>query len=88
VGRPRPVALVAVAPAHREHRLAAALVADRVAWAHPRTVWLLTLGAERYFARHGFTPVERGALPESLKRSAQLAIPACSTAIAMVRRQG
>ncbi len=76
---------VAVAPSHRDHRLAAALVADRVAFAHPRQVWLLALGSERYFAKLGFTPVDRASLPAALSRSTQLALPACSTAVAMRR---
>jgi arsenate reductase len=76
---------VAVAPPHREQGLAEALVAERVAFAHPCTVWLLTTGAERYFAHLGFQRVERSALSTALAASPQLAIPACSTAIAMVK---
>ncbi len=77
---------VAVAPARREHRLATAVVADRLAWARARhlaSVSLLTTGADRYFARFGFAAVARAALPAELARSTQLALPQCSTAVAM-----
>jgi len=76
---------VAVAPPHRKQGFAEALVAERVAFAHPRTVWLLTTGAETYFSHLGFQRVERAALPTALTASPQLAIPACSTAVAMVK---
>lgn len=76
---------VAVAPAHRKRGLAEALVAERIAFAQPRTIWLLTKGAEPYFARLEFRRVERSELPTELAASSQLSIPACSTAVAMVR---
>lgn len=90
---------VAVAEAHRGAGIATALVADRIAWARSiltdyaadgtvtskafASLSLLTLGAEGFFAKLGFTKVERSALPEPLTRSTQLALPACSTAVAM-----
>ena len=77
---------VAVAPDHRGKHLAEALVADRVGWAHAdgaRTVSLLTTGADRYFERLGFTRIERAQLARTCAGSSQLAIPACSTAVAM-----
>ena len=80
---------VVVAPAQRGQRLAEALVADRIAWArsHGATaIYLLTLSADRYFERLGFTRLERSKLPAELAGSTQLAIPVCSAAIAMTRR--
>lgn len=80
---------VAVAPAQRGRQLAEALVADRIAWARSHVagaIYLLTLSADRYFERLGFTRLERAKLPAELAGSTQLAIPVCSTAIAMTRR--
>jgi len=77
---------VVVAPAHRGKHLADALVADRVTWARStgsQAVSLLTTGAERYFARLGFAPIDRARLALQVPGSTQLAIPACSTAVAM-----
>ena len=80
---------VAVAPAHRRAHLGEALVADRIAWARARglhTLSLLTTSADAYFARLGFSPVPRDALPRELSASTQAALPRCSTAIAMTAR--
>jgi protein-tyrosine-phosphatase/N-acetylglutamate synthase-like GNAT family acetyltransferase len=80
---------VVVLPAHRGKRIADALVADRVSWARThgaQAVSLLTTAADRYFERLGFVRIDRSRLPEQLRHSTQLAIPACSTAVAMMRR--
>jgi len=89
---------VAVAEPHRKQHIAAALVADRLAWAKslmrdepPGTqsiasVSLLTTDADHVFARLGFEPVARDALPPALAASSQLQLPACSTAVAMHHR--
>jgi arsenate reductase len=88
---------VAVAPAFRGRRVAEALVADRIAWAKSvvpdvqgaefAAVWLLTTGAADYFERVGFERTERKFLEAEVDAgSQQLAIPACSTAIAMIHR--
>jgi protein-tyrosine-phosphatase/N-acetylglutamate synthase-like GNAT family acetyltransferase len=80
---------VAVAPAHRGARLAEALVADRVTWARSDgadAVSLLTTGADRYFERLGFARIDRAELALWVRGSTQLAIPACSTAVAMTKR--
>jgi protein-tyrosine-phosphatase/N-acetylglutamate synthase-like GNAT family acetyltransferase len=90
---------VAVAEAHRGQHIAQALVADRIAWAKSiltdyapdgreitkafASLSLLTTTAAGFFEKLGFSRVERSALPESLRASTQLAIPACSTATAM-----
>jgi protein-tyrosine-phosphatase/N-acetylglutamate synthase-like GNAT family acetyltransferase len=80
---------VAVAEAHRGKRIADALVADRIGFARTEGVgalYLLTLGAEGYFARLGFDPIERSKLPYQLAKSTQLALPDCSTAVAMTKK--
>lgn len=86
---------VVVAPSHRQQRIGEALVADRLAWAASlardeargtrpmRSVSLLTLDAERFFARLGFAPIARDQLSPAIGSSTQLQIPRCSTAIAM-----
>jgi protein-tyrosine-phosphatase/N-acetylglutamate synthase-like GNAT family acetyltransferase len=79
---------VAVATEHRNSGIAELLVRDRLCAAQlggAKAVHLLTTGARGYFERLGFTSIERATLPKPLQRSTQLAIPACSTAIAMVR---
>jgi arsenate reductase len=77
---------VAVVESHRHTGIAAALVADRVAWADSidaASVSLLTTTAEAFFAKRGFTRIDRAALPVELAASTQLALPECSTAVAM-----
>ncbi len=77
---------VAVAEGHRGTGLATALVIDRLCAARLaglRAVSLLTTDAQRYFERFGFTVVDRTSLPPALSASTQLALPACSTAVAM-----
>jgi protein-tyrosine-phosphatase/N-acetylglutamate synthase-like GNAT family acetyltransferase len=79
---------VVVAPAHRGQHLAEALVADRLGWARgdgAQAVSLLATGAARYFERLGFAPIDRARLALQVPGSTQLAIPACSTAVAMTR---
>lgn len=73
---------VAVAEPHRKSGLASLLVRARLVDA-PRPVYLLTLSAQRYFERLGFTAVPRAELPDALARSTQTSLPACSTAVAM-----
>jgi arsenate reductase len=79
---------VAVAQSHRGSRIADMLVRDRIVAARldgARAVHLLTTGARGYFERHGFTAIDRAALPSALARSTQVALPACSTAALMVK---
>ena len=90
---------VAVVEAYRGKHIAQALVADRIAWAKSiltdysakgsvtsqafASLSLLTTNAAGFFEKVGFTGVERSALPEPLRKSTQLALPACSNATAM-----
>ncbi|MBA3464943.1 MAG: GNAT family N-acetyltransferase [Deltaproteobacteria bacterium] len=79
---------VAVATEHRSSGIAELLVRDRLCIAQlggATSVHLLTTAARGYFERFGFTAIERATLPKALHQSTQLAISACSTAIAMVR---
>lgn len=88
---------VAIAEPARGTHLGEALVCDRLAWAKSQakapyghgsiaSVSLLTTSAERYFARQGFTRIDRAQLPASLAASTQTQLPACSTAVAMIYR--
>ncbi len=77
---------VVVAEAHRGSNIAAVLVTDRLCAARfdaLHAIYLLTTGASGYFERFGFTTVDRTKLPHSLDDSTQIALPACSTAVAM-----
>ena len=73
---------VAVAEPYRKTGLGSLLVRARLVDA-PRPSYLLTLSAQTYFERLGFTVVPRAELPAALARSTQTALPACSTAVAM-----
>lgn len=80
---------VAVSPAHRGKHLAEALIADRITWARgdgTQAVSLLTTGADRYFERLGFLPIDRAQLELQVPGSTQLTSSACSGAIAMTRQ--
>ena len=95
---------VAVAPAWRGQRLGAALVADRLAWARSllrdadivpfASVSLLTAGAADFFARLGFAPVARGALPPRSPRRPSCGCrrapprPRCASRSTRPRRSG
>lgn len=80
---------VAVAERERGKGIADVLIAERLYIAKLdalSAVYLLTLGAECYFERLGFVPVERTALPAMLGSSTQVTLPACSSAVAMVKQ--
>jgi len=82
---------VVVSPLRRRAHLAEALVADRLGWARcdgAHEVSLLTTSAASYFERLGFARIDRARLALQVPGSTQLAIPACSTAVAMTRRVG
>jgi protein-tyrosine-phosphatase/N-acetylglutamate synthase-like GNAT family acetyltransferase len=88
---------VVVAEPSRKQHVGEALVADRLAWAKSQataaygqasiaSVSLLTSGGESFFARAGFTQIERAALPADVRASTQTTLPACSAATAMQHR--
>jgi len=65
---------VAVPPHLRGSGIGAALVADRIAWTGARgmaSLYLLTMDAEGYFARHGFVRADRASAPAEIKTSSQ-----------------
>jgi N-acetylglutamate synthase-like GNAT family acetyltransferase len=49
------------------------------------TLYLLTTGAEQYWARHGFTRITRDDIPEAVKQSAEFA-GACPASAAVMMR--
>lgn len=80
---------VVVDEAHRGQHLAAALVTNRIGVARAdglAAMYLLTTSAAPFFERFGFARVERSGLPRALGASTQLALSACSTAVAMQLR--
>jgi amino-acid N-acetyltransferase len=79
---------VAVQPAWRRRGLARALcetIMDEARARGVRQLYLLTIDADRVFARLGFAPIERGALPDALRATAQFRELCPQTAIAMAR---
>lgn len=79
---------VAVTPPMRGAGLGATLVADRLAWADAQgiqSLFLLTMDAKRYFARHGFVGVERSTAPPEIQTSSQFA-GSCPSSAALMQR--
>ncbi len=77
---------VAVAPGARGRGLGEELTRSRVAHARAlrlESLWLLTTTAPAYFSRLGFAPVDRGAAPVSLRRSAEFAELCPASAVCM-----
>lgn len=67
---------LAVAPAHQGRGLAAQLcdaVVELAAAERIPELYLLTTSAADYFARRGFTAIDRAAAPEAVRTSAQFA---------------
>ncbi|MGH9442973.1 MAG: arsenic resistance N-acetyltransferase ArsN2 [Thermoanaerobaculia bacterium] len=84
---------VAVRPAHRRSGLGNRIVKTLIETARRegiRTVVLLTTTAAGYFPRFGFESIDRSAVPESLRRSAELrgACPSTATAMRLELRRG
>lgn len=80
---------VAVRATERGSGLGRRLVEALVDLARSRgleTVSLLTTTADTYFPRFGFTRIDRSAVPEPVKRSAEFQGACPDTAIAMIRR--
>lgn len=79
---------VAVDAAHRRHGLARELC--EAAFAHARKsgahrLYLLTVGAERYFHRLGFVTVARDSLPMEIRSTSEFGVACPETATAMAR---
>ncbi|GAB4023998.1 arsenic resistance N-acetyltransferase ArsN2 [Spirosoma koreense] len=79
---------VAVDPAHRGKGIAAKLIERILASAgasHLREIYLITMTAEGYFDRYGFTPVSRDSVPEAIQQTRQFSGLCPSSAIVMKR---
>ena len=81
---------VAVLPVWRHQSMGRRLVENRLAWAATTglaDVYLLTTGAEGYFGRLGFVRVERGAVPDEIKASAEFASVCPESATVMIKQR-
>ena len=79
---------LAVGPAHRDGGVARALcehIFELAASRSMRTLWLLTTTAEAYFARLGFAPVPRDAVPASIASTREFSSLCPSSARVMCR---
>lgn len=76
---------VAVAPEARGRGHGQAMVLRLLAEASAREMWVLTEGAESFFAGLGFEAAERGAAPQDIQSSAQFTSKRCGAATAMRR---
>lgn len=75
-----------VAHAHRSQGIAGTLltsITSRAAAQGVRTLYLLTTGAEPYFADRGFAPVSRKDVPHEIRGTAQFSGLCPSTALCM-----
>ena len=80
---------IVVAPEWRGRGVAEALVKDRLEWGAARglrAVYLLTTTAAHYFAKRGFSAVDRSSIPGAIRRSTEFSDICPSTAIAMELR--
>lgn len=66
-------------------RLVQGLIDDARRRGH-RALYLFTPSAERFFRRHGFTPMDRNALPAEVKGSGQFTHSCGASAVTMMRR--
>jgi amino-acid N-acetyltransferase len=79
---------VAVRPEWRQHGLGQALVRRVVCRAEargPRALYLLTMTAEHYFPRFGFSPVARDAVPAEIAATLEFQSACPASAVAMVK---
>lgn len=82
---------VAVDPAWRARAVGKALTENRLDWAERaglKSVYLLTLGAERFFARFGFKRVSRDLAPPTIAASPEFHSLCPATAVLMARECG
>lgn len=77
---------VAVAETHRNQQLGQQLFTaalDHARSHQVREVFLITNNADQYFAKNGFQPVDRSAVPDEISQTAQFSSLCPSTAIVM-----
>jgi amino-acid N-acetyltransferase len=82
---------VAVAPKWRGRSVGDALVENSIAWAKGKTLqalYLLTIDADQYFERHGFSRLSRNEVPLEIKSSLEFTSLCPETAIVMVKSLG
>jgi amino-acid N-acetyltransferase len=82
---------VAVSEHLRGAGLGDALVRDRLQWAGERgleSIYLLTLSADGFFARHGFLRTDRGTAPEEIRATKEFSVMCPSSAICMKLEKG
>ncbi len=75
----------------RGRGLAASLcgrIIERARGLRLRALYLLTLDADRYFARHGFTTIERSEAPEEIRRTEEFSRLCPASAVLMKREIG
>ena len=80
---------LAVAKAYRNQGVADKLVVKIEETAQEQRIeqiYLLTETAEHYFAKKGYIPVERSAVPEAVKRSTEFSHVCPQSAVAMVKK--
>lgn len=88
VGRAALLRSVVVDPAFRHRGIASNLVADRIAAARDAgctDMFLLTTTAASYFARSGFAPSPRSAVPAGLNATREFAMLCPASALCMHR---
>ena len=81
---------VAVTPSFRGSGLGRELSRDRLDWARAHgihSIYLLTMTAEKYFARHGFVVIDRASAPAEIQRSHEFS-DLCQTATLMQLDEG
>jgi amino-acid N-acetyltransferase len=76
---------LAVDPAHRDRGIAGALCERVFVLAGERDLYLLTESADGYFARLGFEPVERAAVPAAIRATQQFSA-LCPSSARVMRR--
>jgi amino-acid N-acetyltransferase len=77
---------VAVAPAARGRGIGRRLTTEAIALAESLgqpAVYLLTLTAEKYFPRFGFTAIARAQVPAGVQQSVEFRSACCASAIVM-----
>jgi len=79
---------VAVDPAYQGRQIGAQLIGRLLERANAKgleELYLITTSAEHYFERHGFHPVSRQDVPETIQQTQQFSALCPSTAIVMKR---
>jgi N-acetylglutamate synthase-like GNAT family acetyltransferase len=79
---------IVVVPSHRRRGLGSEMLTELLSRAagDAHTAWLLTMDAERFFARHAFARKERAEAPPSIAASPQFASICPASAVLMCRR--